>query len=203
MTRQTFFEDLVLERDLRDDSLRLAVRDSQILDLVTGGFADRVAGKTLLTRFENVLSPAVVQVGHDAFSSAELRDARLASQPFEHDPDLLFRRELPPGSVADLAHGRFAGLLLLFIDRSGTIVAEVLTEGDAHDSDTALNLIDEIDDIASFTADAAYDTIAIYGAAAARGAKVIVPPRKAATKSKRPSARDRTVRRVRKLGRRQ
>jgi len=91
----------------------------------------------------------------------------------------------------------------LGVDRSGAIVVEVLTEGDAHDSDTALNLIDEIDDIASFTADAAYDTIAIYDSATARGAKVIVPPRKTATRSKRASARDRTVRRVRKVGRRQ
>ena len=57
--------------------------------------------------------------------------------------------------------------------------------------------------IASFTADAAYDTTAIYEAAAARGAKVIVPPRKTATKSKRPSARDRTVRRLIAVGRRQ
>ncbi len=48
-----------------------------------------------------------------------------------------------------------------------------------------------------------HDTIAIYDAAAARGAKVIVPPRKTATRSKRSSARDRTVRRVRKVGRRQ
>ncbi len=93
--------------------------------------------------------------------------------------------------------------LHLGVDRSGAIVSEVLTEGDAHDSKSALNLIDEIDDIASFTADAAYDTIAIYDAATARGAKVIVPPRKTATRSKRPSARDRTVRRVRKVGRRQ
>ncbi len=93
--------------------------------------------------------------------------------------------------------------LHLGVDRSGTIVAEVLTEGEAHDSKTALDLIDEMDDVASFTADAAYDTIAIYDAATARGAKVIVPPRKTATRSKRSSARDRTVRRVRKVGRRQ
>ena len=76
--------------------------------------------------------------------------------------------------------------------------------GNADDSNTALDLLGTIkDDIASFTADSAYDTIAIYDAATARGAKVIVPPRKTATRSKRSSARDRTVRRVRKVGRRQ
>jgi hypothetical protein len=57
--------------------------------------------------------------------------------------------------------------------------------------------------IASFTADAAYDTTAIYEAAGARDAKVIVPPRKTATKSRRASARDRTVSRVKEVGRRQ
>jgi hypothetical protein len=76
--------------------------------------------------------------------------------------------------------------------------------GSTDDAKTALDLVDEIEgDIVSITADAAYDTIAIYDAAAARGAKVIVPPRKTATRSKQPSARDRTVRRVRKVGRRQ
>jgi hypothetical protein len=94
--------------------------------------------------------------------------------------------------------------LHLGVDRFGVIVAEVLTDGDAHDSKTALDLLGTIkDDIASFTADSAYDTIAIYNAATARGAKVIVPPRKTATRSKRSRARDRTVRRVRKVGRRQ
>ncbi|MBJ18447.1 MAG: hypothetical protein CL933_03390 [Deltaproteobacteria bacterium] len=60
----------------------------------------------------------------------------------------------------------------------------------------------EMDDVASFTADAACDTIAIYDAAAERGAKVIVPPRVSATRSTRSGARDRTVRRVRKVDRR-
>jgi len=57
--------------------------------------------------------------------------------------------------------------------------------------------------IASFTADAAYDTIGIYDVAGASDAKVIVPPRKTAIRSRRPRARDRTVRRVMEVGRRQ
>jgi IS5 family transposase len=112
------------------------------------------------------------------------------------------------GEWAAVKHGgngkRAWKKLHLGVDRSGVIVAELLTEGDAHDSNTALDLLGTIeDDIASFTADSAYDTIAIYDAAEARNAKVIVPPRKTATRSKRSSARDRTVRRVRKVGRRQ
>ncbi len=55
-------------------------------------------------------------------------------------------------------------------------------------------------------ADAAYDTIAIYEATAARGAKVIVPPIRTATRSRRrrtlPGARNRTIMRVREIGRR-
>jgi hypothetical protein len=94
--------------------------------------------------------------------------------------------------------------LHLGVDRSGVIIAEVLTDGDADDARTALGLIDEVDgDLASFTADAAYDTIAIYDAAVARDAKVIVPPRMSATRSMRSGARDRTVRRIKKVGRRQ
>ena len=83
-------------------------------------------------------------------------------------------------------------------------LAWVLTGGNADDARTALGLIDEVDaDMASVTADAAYDTLAIYDAAAARGAKVIVPPRISATRSMRSGARDHTVRQVRKVGRRQ
>jgi len=94
--------------------------------------------------------------------------------------------------------------LHLGVDRSGVIVAELLTDGNADDSNTALDLLGTIeDDIASFTADSAYDTIAIYDAAEARNAKVIVPPRRTATRSRRPSSRDRTVGRVKKVGRRQ
>jgi hypothetical protein len=42
-----------------------------------------------------------------------------------------------------------------------------------------------------------------HAEAAARGAKVIVPPRKTATRSRRPGARDRAVRRVKEIGRRE
>jgi transposase len=111
------------------------------------------------------------------------------------------------GEWAAVKHGvrgkRAWKKLHLGVDRSGAIVAEVLTDGNADDARTALGLIDEMDEIESFTADAAYDTIAIYDAAAARGAKIIVPPRRSATRSRRSGTRDRTVRRVRKVGRRQ
>ncbi len=97
--------------------------------------------------------------------------------------------------------------LHLGVDRSGVIVAEVLTDGNADDAKTAQSLINEVEgDIASFTADAAYDTIAIYDAAAAHGARVVVPPVKTATRSRRQrfrsSARNRTIMSVKEIGRR-
>ncbi len=93
------------------------------------------------------------------------------------------------------------------VDRIGMIVAEILTNGDANDGRTALDLIDEVKcDITSITADTAYDTLAIYEASAARGVEVVVPPSKSATRSRqrrsRSSARDRTIMRVKEIGRR-
>jgi IS5 family transposase len=98
--------------------------------------------------------------------------------------------------------------LHLGVDRFGVIVAEALTDGNVDDAKTALDLIDEVEgDITSITADTAYDTIAIYDSSAERGAEVIVPPAKSSTRSRRPrsrsSARDRTIMRVKEIGRRQ
>ncbi|MFT5732505.1 MAG: hypothetical protein ACJAZN_001047 [Planctomycetota bacterium] len=60
--------------------------------------------------------------------------------------------------------------------------------------------------ICSVTADAAYDTRPIYDAAEAKGADVVVPPSSTArtsTRRRRSTARNRTVRRVGEIGRRQ
>ena len=92
------------------------------------------------------------------------------------------------------------------VDRSGVIVAQALTEGNADAATTALTLIEAVEgDLASVTGDAAYDTIAFYDAAGARGATVVVPPTKASSVSRRGRrsiARDRTIRMVKALGRR-
>jgi len=115
------------------------------------------------------------------------------------------------GEWAAVKHGgrgkRAWRKLHLGVDRSGVIVAEALTHRSADDAKTALDLIDEVEDaIASLTADAAYDTIAIYEATAARSTKVIVPPIRTATRSRRrrtlPCSRNRTIMRVKEIGRR-
>ena len=60
-------------------------------------------------------------------------------------------------------------------------------------------------DMASVTADTTYDTLAFYDAATEHAAKVVVPPAKTARLSRRrprSGARDRTIRRITKMGRR-
>jgi hypothetical protein len=97
--------------------------------------------------------------------------------------------------------------LHLGVDGSGAIVARVLTGGSTDDAQTGLTLIEAVDSAVSrVTADGAYDTIAIYEAAGARGATVVVPPAKTAAVSRRrprASARDHTILRVKEVGRRQ
>jgi IS5 family transposase len=96
--------------------------------------------------------------------------------------------------------------LHLGVDRSGGILAHTLTEATVDDATTALGLITAVDGhLASVTADAAYDTVAVYDTAAARGATVVVPPLKTANVSRRglrSPARDRTITNVATLGRR-
>jgi IS5 family transposase len=96
--------------------------------------------------------------------------------------------------------------LHLGVDRAGVIVAQVLTEGNADDAAQVGGLLEAVEGIlASFTADAAYDTVAVYEAAGARGAHVIVPPVRTARTSRsrsRSPMRDRTINRMRRVGRR-
>ena len=96
--------------------------------------------------------------------------------------------------------------LHLGVDGSGAIVAHTLTVGTADDAPIGQTLIEAVDgDISSVTADGAYDTIAFYEAARARGATVVVPPDKTARVSqRRPRSRlrDCTIRRVMQIGRR-
>ena len=76
------------------------------------------------------------------------------------------------GEWAAVKHGRRGKRgwkqLPVGVDRSGVIVAQALTEGNADDATTALTLIEAVEGaLASVTAAAAYDTIAFYDAAGA------------------------------------
>jgi len=96
--------------------------------------------------------------------------------------------------------------LHLSVDESGVIVGHALTGGHVDDATTAIDLIAAVDgDLACVTADAAYDTVGVYEAAAGRGAKVVIPPTRTATVSRRgprSSVRDRTIKAVEEAGRR-
>ena len=87
------------------------------------------------------------------------------------------------------------------------IVTQSLTDGSAQDARKGLGLLASVNrEVATFTGDGAYDSVAIYMAASARGAAVVVPPSKVAAKPRRrmpkSAERDRTIKRVREVGRR-
>ena len=86
------------------------------------------------------------------------------------------------------------------------ILVHTLTEATGDDATTALDLLNAVDGpLVRVTADAAYDTVAVYETATARGATVVIPPAKTANISghgPRSPARDRTVTLVKQLGRR-
>ena len=97
--------------------------------------------------------------------------------------------------------------LHLGVDQSGGIRVHTLTEETGDDATTALDLLTAVEGpLVRVTADAAYDTVAVYETAGARGATVVIPPAKTANVSgrgPRSPARDRTITLVKTLGRRQ
>ncbi len=97
--------------------------------------------------------------------------------------------------------------LHLGVNEAGIIQTQVLTPRSGGDAGTGVEMIRATrGTLTSVTADAAYDTAAIYRACTSRGARVVVPPTKAASVfSRRPRSaeRDRTIRSVARLGRRE
>ena len=96
--------------------------------------------------------------------------------------------------------------LHLGVDQSGVIRVHTLTEATSDDATTALDLLTAVDGpLVRVTADAAYDTVAVYETATARGATVVIPPARTANvfgHGPRSPARDRTITVVKTLGRR-
>ncbi|MFT5200625.1 MAG: hypothetical protein ACI87O_003309, partial [Planctomycetota bacterium] len=97
--------------------------------------------------------------------------------------------------------------LHLGVDRTGRVLAQILTDSSGDDAKTGIEIIKRTKGkLSSVTGDAAYDTVAIYNQACSRGAKVVVPPTRSTSVSKRgprSAERDRTIRKVNKLGRRE
>ena len=92
------------------------------------------------------------------------------------------------------------------VDHTGVIVAHALTDATVDDATTGVELIEAVnDDIASVTADAAYDTVGCYDAAGARARPSWSRrPRRPGCPRRRPrsSARDHTINTVKSIGRR-
>ncbi|MHC4515357.1 MAG: IS5 family transposase [Planctomycetota bacterium] len=95
--------------------------------------------------------------------------------------------------------------LHLGVDETGVIVAQALTDANTDDATTGIALVDQVtDDIDTVIGDSAYDTRPFYAEAAGRRAKVVVPPMKnARVGDKQSPVRNRAVRRIRRIGRRQ
>ena len=92
------------------------------------------------------------------------------------------------------------------VDQSGVILVHTLTEATGDDATTALDLLTAVEGpLVRITADAAYDTVAVYETATARGVTVVIPPARTANifgHGPRSPARDRTITVVQQLGRR-
>src|ERR1700726_1234634 len=106
-----FFEQTVFERQFSDDLLQCAGLAAQVLYLVRGCCAGRIAGEPLLPGLKEVFRPAVIQILDDPFTTAQLGDALLAAEAFQHNADLLFCRELPACRPPDVFHDLFRRLL--------------------------------------------------------------------------------------------
>ena len=95
--------------------------------------------------------------------------------------------------------------LHLGVDQFGVIRVHTLTEATGDDATTGLDLLTAVEGpLVRVTADSAYDTVAVYETAGARGATVVVPPARTANVSgygPRSPARDRTITLVKTLGR--
>jgi hypothetical protein len=135
---------------------------------------------------------------------------KVSSSPIDLIVDSTGLSIVGQGEWAAAKHGKRGkrGWRKLHIGVTGEaeIVAQVLTDGNADDAKTGIELIEQVEgDIKCVIGDAAYDTTGIYDAADARGAKVVVPPvrRAVVSRSKLPlSVRDMTVLQLHMMGRR-
>ncbi|MGK0155929.1 MAG: hypothetical protein ACI9SE_002896 [Neolewinella sp.] len=91
------------------------------------------------------------------------------------------------------------------VDGDGVMAGQVLTAANVDDANVGVGLVGAVPGkVRKVIGDGAYDSRALYDAVSNRGAKVVVPPIKTAQVGGRGfRARDRVIRRIRKVGRRQ
>src|SRR6266436_3668169 len=105
-----FFEQAVFDQDLSQGLLELARLSLELLDLVRGRLTRRVAGEPFLARLQELLRPTVVEVLIDPFLAAQLSNAVLAAQTFQHDADLLFSGMMPACGSANIPDCLFSAV---------------------------------------------------------------------------------------------
>src|SRR5262249_33119495 len=110
MPENAFFEQAVFDQDLSQGLLELARLSLELLDLVRGRLTRRVAGEPFLARLQKLLRPTVIQVLIDPFLAAQLSNAVLATQAFQHDADLLFSGMMPACGSANIPDCLFSAL---------------------------------------------------------------------------------------------
>src|SRR5258708_5556333 len=105
-----FFEQAVFDQDLSQGLLELARLSPELLDLVRGRLTRRVAGEPFLARLQELLRPTVVEVLIDPFLAAQLSNAVLAAQTFQHNADLLFSGMMPACGSANIPDCLFSAV---------------------------------------------------------------------------------------------
>src|SRR5258708_22621237 len=105
-----FFEQAVFDQDLSQGLLELTRLSLELLDLVRGRLTRRVAREPFLARLQELFRPTVVEVLIDPFLSAQLSNAVLASQAFQHDADLLFSGMMPACGSANIPDRLFSAV---------------------------------------------------------------------------------------------
>src|SRR5256884_7707088 len=105
-----FFEQAVFDQDFSQGLLELARLSLELLDLLRGRLACGVAGEPFLARLQDLLRPTVVQVLIDPFLAAQLSNAVLAAQAFQHNADLLVSGMMPACGSANIPNCLFSAV---------------------------------------------------------------------------------------------
>src|SRR5882672_4771158 len=83
--RSCFFKQAVLQGEIGHDLLQGGGLTTKVLHLAGRCGPRRVARQPTLAGLQELLGPAVVHRGGDAFPAAKLRDVLLAAQSFQHN----------------------------------------------------------------------------------------------------------------------
>jgi hypothetical protein len=111
------FEQPVLQRQIGHAFLQGTGFAAQVPHFAAGRGTGSIACQTTLSSLHELLRPSVIQALRDAFLAAQLGDTIITAQAFQHDPDLVLSRKMPPCCTANVLHdklGRGLGLARVF-----------------------------------------------------------------------------------------